>query len=119
MRGAQSPGGSGPHFRARRVYTMRRILAALAILLLLALLVPRACQTITGSHNNVGSNRGHGSAEKAAAGGSENTTAEKSAAKGGNATGTKKSGAPTTEARRAEETGGGPEGGNTADLGKI
>ena len=99
MRGAQSPGGSGPRFRTRRVYTMRRILAALAVLLLLALLVPRACQAIIGSDNNAGSNRGNGAPEKAAggAGNAEATSAEKAEAKGGDETG-KKGGAPADEA---------------------
>src|SRR5919199_485487 len=107
MRGAQSPGGSGPRFRTRRVYTMRRILVALAVLLLLALLVPRACQAIIGSDNNAGSNRGQGTPEKAAAGAgnAKGTTAEKAEAKGGDETG-KQGGAPADEASRNEESAG-------------
>src|SRR5919202_3418947 len=119
MRGAQSPGGSGPRFRTRRVYTMRRILVALAVLLLLALLVPRACQAIIGSDNNAGSNRGQGTPEKAAAGAgnAKGTTAEKAEAKGGDETG-KQGGAPAGEASRNEESGG-PEKGTDTDLGKV
>lgn len=57
---------------------MRRLLAALALLLLLALLVPRACQALIGSDEDAGSNRGNGAPEKVAgAVGDEEDTAEK------------------------------------------
>ena len=58
MRGAQGPEdarGERPIVRdrapSRRVYTMRRLLAALILLLLLALLVPLACQALLGSED--------------------------------------------------------------------
>jgi hypothetical protein len=39
----------GTQSRSRRVYVTRRLLAALVVLLLLALIVPRACQTLFGT----------------------------------------------------------------------
>jgi hypothetical protein len=47
MYGAKGPGGRG-------VYARRRILAVLVVLLLLALLVPRACQALLGSNEDTG-----------------------------------------------------------------
>ncbi len=84
MRGPQSSGGSGSRGRGRRVYALRRILAALALVLLLALLVPQACQAIFGPEEDAGSrdDRGAGAPENAAGAGAaddaEETTAEKS-----------------------------------------
>jgi hypothetical protein len=74
MRGAQGPGdarGERPIVRdrapSRRVYTMRRLLAALILLLLLALLVPLACQALLGSEDEgPRADRGDGTPEKAA-----------------------------------------------------
>lgn len=47
MYGAMGPGGRG-------VYARRRILAVLVVLLLIALLVPRACQAFFGSNEDTG-----------------------------------------------------------------
>lgn len=47
MYGAKGPGGRG-------VYARRRLLAVLVVLLLLALLVPRACQALLGSNEDTG-----------------------------------------------------------------
>jgi hypothetical protein len=47
MQGGREPG--------RSVYTVRRILAALIVLLLLVLLVPQACQALLGTGNETGS----------------------------------------------------------------
>lgn len=74
MRGAQGPGdarGERPIVRdrapSRRVYTMRRLLAALILLLLLALLVPLACQALLGSEDErPPADRGEGTPGKAA-----------------------------------------------------
>ena len=61
MHGVQGPGG--PRWgiapgrggsRGRDVYVRRRILAVLVLLLLLALLVPRACQALLGSNEDTG-----------------------------------------------------------------
>ena len=56
MRGGQEPqrsrGDGGP---GRSVYLARRIVAVLVVLVLLALLVPRACQAFTGSEEEPGS----------------------------------------------------------------
>ena len=52
MRGAQCPGdarGGRARVRSRQVYTLRRLLAAMILLLALVLLVPRARQAILGS----------------------------------------------------------------------
>jgi hypothetical protein len=63
MHGVQGPGGprwgiapgrGGPRTAGRDVYVRRRILAILVVLLLLALLVPRACQTLVGSNEDTG-----------------------------------------------------------------
>ena len=74
MRGAQGPGdarGERPIVRdrapSRRVYTMRRLLAALILLILLALLVPLACQALLGSEDEgQRADRGDGTSGKAA-----------------------------------------------------
>ncbi len=66
MHGAQGPGGprggiaperlrSG--VASRGVYTRRRILAILVVLLLIALLVPRTCQALLGSDEDAGSSQ--------------------------------------------------------------
>jgi hypothetical protein len=56
MQGGQEPqrsrGDGGP---GRGVYLARRIVAVLVVLVLLALLVPRACQAFTGSEEEPGS----------------------------------------------------------------
>jgi hypothetical protein len=75
MRGTQSPGGRS-RARARRAYTVRRLLVALALLLLLALLVPRACQAIIGSGDD-GESREDRGQEKAAGAGDAEDAAEK------------------------------------------
>jgi hypothetical protein len=49
MRGIQGPGGSRPRDRTRRAYAVRRVLAILILLLVLALIIPRACQALSGS----------------------------------------------------------------------
>ena len=63
MHGAQGPGGprwgiapgrGGSRAAGRDVYVRRRILAVLVVLLLLALLVPRACQALLGSNEDTG-----------------------------------------------------------------
>lgn len=85
MRGAQGPGdarGERPFLRdrapSRRVYAMRRLLAAL---LLLALLVPLACQALLGSEDEEPrADRGQGTPGEAAgvAGDTEAAVAEES-----------------------------------------
>jgi hypothetical protein len=85
MRGTQRPGGGRPHDRTRRMYAVRRVLAILILLLLLALIIPRACQALIGSQEGAGpgEDRGATAPEKAAgaggADGGEGTTAEKKA----------------------------------------
>ena len=63
MHGAQGPGGprwgiapgrGGSRAAGRDVYVRRRILAVLVVLLLLALLAPRACQALFGSNEDTG-----------------------------------------------------------------
>src|SRR5215210_2895018 len=63
MLGVQGPGGPrwglapgrrGSRTFGRDVYVRRRILAVLVVLLLLALLVPRACQALLGSNEDTG-----------------------------------------------------------------
>src|SRR5215218_10795976 len=63
MHGVQGPGGPrwgiepgrrGSRTFRRDVYVRRRILAVLVVLLLLALLVPRACQALLGSNEDTG-----------------------------------------------------------------
>src|SRR5215211_6382741 len=63
MHGVQGPGGprwgvapgrGGSRTFGRDVYVRRRILAVLVVLLLLALLVPRACQALLGSNEDTG-----------------------------------------------------------------
>lgn len=54
----------GPRNRSGRVYVTRRLLAALVVLLLLALIVPRACQTLFGT----GEDQGPGAPEEKGAG---------------------------------------------------
>src|SRR5215208_4158910 len=66
MYGAKGPGGRG-------VYARRRLLAVLAVLVLLALLVPRACQALLGANEEAGQGEGQksGAAGKAAGAGAE------------------------------------------------
>jgi hypothetical protein len=66
MFGSKGPGGGD-------VYARRRLLAVLAVLVLLALLVPRACQTLLGSNEEAGQGEGQksGAAGKAAGAGAE------------------------------------------------
>ncbi len=66
MFGSKGPGG-------RDVYARRRLLAVLAVLVLLALLVPRACQALLGSNEEAGQGEGQksGAAGKAAGAGAE------------------------------------------------
>jgi hypothetical protein len=66
MFGSKGPGG-------RDVYARRRLLAVLAVLVLLALLVPRACQALLGSNEGAGQGEGQksGAAGKAAGAGAE------------------------------------------------
>ena len=47
-RGGQAPVRARPRVRSRQVYTARRLLVAMILLLLLALLVPKACQALLG-----------------------------------------------------------------------
>jgi hypothetical protein len=63
MHGVQGPGGprwgitpgrGGSRTAGRDVYVRRRILAVLVVLLLLALLAPRACQALLGSNEDTG-----------------------------------------------------------------
>ena len=66
MYGAKGPGGRG-------VYARRRLLAGLVVLLLLALLAPRACQALFGSNEEAGQGQAQrsGTAGKAAGAGAE------------------------------------------------
>jgi hypothetical protein len=66
MFGSKGPGGLD-------VYARRRLLAVLAVLVLLALLVPRACQALLGSNEEAGQGEGQksGAAGKAAGAGAE------------------------------------------------
>jgi hypothetical protein len=66
MFGSKGPGGGD-------VYARRRLLAVLAVLVLLALLVPRACQTLLSSNEEAGQGEGQksGAAGKAAGAGAE------------------------------------------------
>jgi hypothetical protein len=66
MFGSKGPGGGD-------VYARRRLLAVLAVLVLLALLVPRACQALLGSNEEAGQGEGQksGVAGKAAGAGAE------------------------------------------------
>jgi hypothetical protein len=66
MFGSKGPGGGD-------VYARRRLLAVLAVLVLLALLVPRACQALLGSNEEAGQGEGQKSdvAGKAAGAGAE------------------------------------------------
>src|SRR4051794_6046449 len=97
MRGAQENPG-GPRRRSRGVYTTRRLVAALVVLFVLALVVTRACQAFVGSEQDVGSGEEVGSgapkkaAEVAAGGGAKDASPD------GAATGTK-SGAGSEDAR--------------------
>lgn len=124
MRGTQDPRGEripergGPRVRSRRVYTMRRLLAALALLLLLALLVPRACQALIGSDKDVGSNRGKEAPEKVAgAVGDEEDTAEKADTADASVNDDTKSMAGSEQAK--DKDGGEQNGGAAPDLGEI
>ena len=87
MHGVQGPGGPrwgiepgrrGSRTFRRDVYVRRRILAVLVVLLLLALLVPRACQALLGSNEDTGprEHRKAGAPETAtgAGGGTKGTT---------------------------------------------
>src|SRR5215218_7399506 len=87
MHGVQGPGGprwgvapgrGGSRTFRRDVYVRRRILAVLVVLLLLALLVPRACQALLGSNEDTGprEHRKAGAPETAtgAGGGTKGTT---------------------------------------------
>ena len=129
MRGAQSPESSRSRIRERRVYVLRRVLAILAVLLLLVLIVPRACQAIVGSGEDAGSGGDQGAkapekaagagaadgGEAGAADGGEDATAENSGAKDGDET-DKKSGAGGDEAREDKDTG---DDANEKDLGEV
>jgi hypothetical protein len=66
MFGSKGPGGGD-------VYARRRLLAVLAVVVLLALLVPRACQALLGSNEEAGQGEGQksGAAGKAAGAGAE------------------------------------------------
>src|SRR5918995_7387932 len=66
-------GGSRSGEAGRGVYARRRLLAVLVVLLLLALLVPRACQALLGSNEDTGQGEGQRSnaAGKAAGAGAE------------------------------------------------
>src|SRR5512132_1502904 len=66
MFGSKGPGGGD-------VYARRRLLAVLDVLVLLALLVPRACQTLLSSNEEAGQGEGQksGAAGKAAGAGAE------------------------------------------------
>jgi hypothetical protein len=98
MRGTQGPGGSRSHDRTRRMYAVRRVLAILILLLLLALIIPRACQALTGSEEDAGpgGDRGARAPEETAgagvADGGEGTTAEKADATDDGATSKKSEG---------------------------
>jgi hypothetical protein len=65
-------GSKGPG--ERDVYARRRLLAVLAVLVLLALLVPRACQALLGSNEEAGQGEGQksGAPGKAAGAGAKN-----------------------------------------------
>jgi hypothetical protein len=67
--------GSGPG--GGDVYARRRLLAVLAVVVLLALLVPRACQALLGSNEEAGQGEGQksGAAGKAAGAGAEDDAA--------------------------------------------
>ncbi|MFL6031963.1 MAG: hypothetical protein ACJ73Y_04245, partial [Rubrobacteraceae bacterium] len=67
MFGSKGPGGGD-------VYARRRLLAVLAVLVLLALLVPRACQALLGSNEEAGQGEGQksGAPGKAAGAGAKN-----------------------------------------------
>ena len=66
----------------RGVYVARRIVAALVVVLLLALLVPRACQAFTGSEEEPGSEASQVTEVGDAGGGEEETAAEEGIASG-------------------------------------
>src|SRR3954451_6405599 len=74
MQGGQGPSGEP----GRGVYVVRRIVAALVVLLLLALLVPQACQALLGSGEEPGS-RTHDTSDVGSSDGGtdeESTTSE-------------------------------------------
>jgi hypothetical protein len=77
------PGSSRSRTAGRGVYVRRRILAVLVVLLLLALLVPRACQALLGSNEDTGSreDRKTGAAETATGGHAKNADTEKAGKK--------------------------------------
>src|SRR5215218_2668655 len=66
MFGAKGPGGRG-------VYARRRLVAVVVVLIVLALLAPRACQALLGSNEDAGQGEGQrsGTAGKAAGAGAE------------------------------------------------
>jgi hypothetical protein len=114
MHGVQGPGGSrwgiapgrgGSRTFRRDVYVRRRILAVLVVLLLLALLVPRACQAL------LGSNEAAGPREHQKAGAPEAATGTGGGTKGAGKTATKDTaperGAPFVKNQaRSEDTSG-------------
>ena len=79
QRGSRSRGEGGP---GRGVYLARRMVAVLVVLVLLALLVPRACQAFTGSEEEPGSEASQVT-EVGGAGGSEVQTAAEEGFAGG------------------------------------
>ena len=78
MQRGRRPRGEGRP--GRRVYVARRIVAALVVLLLLALLVPRACQALTGSDEEPGSEAPQVTEVGGAGGGEEDTPSEEGSA---------------------------------------
>ncbi len=133
MRGAQGPGDARggrtpvrahPRVRSRQVYTVRRLLAAMILLLALVLLVPRACQAILGSEDAPPrADQGQETPGKAAAGvvGDTDDDAENADA-GDNST---NGGATATKGDASGEEAGGDRGdegqaaGTANDLGEI
>jgi hypothetical protein len=110
MHGVQGPGGprwgiapgrGGYRSTGRDVYVRRRILAVLVVLLLLALLIPRACEAL------LGSNEGTGSREHQRAGAPETATGTGGGAKDAGKTATKDAaserGAPFVESPAGSE----------------
>jgi hypothetical protein len=79
MQRGRRPRGEGRP--GRRVYVARRIVAALVVLLLLALLVPRACQALTGSEDEPASEASQVT-EVGSAGGEEDTPSEEGSTSG-------------------------------------
>ena len=98
MRGAQTPGV--PRRKSRGIYTTRRLAVALVVLLL-ALIVGRTCQTLVGAEQGVGAGEdvGSGAPKKAAEVNAGSDT-------GGSTEGSTKDASPSTAATNANSEAG-------------